>query len=51
MRLLIDRLIPREAGLLGKPCHRLDQLIHLGTHQRLPIARLDCLDPIGSAAR
>ena len=33
LRLLIDRLIPREASLLGEPGHRLNQLIHLRAEQ------------------
>ena len=46
LRPLIDRLIPREAGLLRKPCHRLNQLIDSRAEQRLAIARLKGLDPI-----
>ena len=49
MRLLINRLIPREAGLCGEARHRLNQLIDLRAEQSLPIARLDRLDPIGRA--
>ena len=41
LRLLIDPLILREAGLCGEPCHRLNQLIDLRAEQRLPIARLN----------
>jgi hypothetical protein len=43
---LIDRLTPREAGLLRKPGHPLNELIDLCTEQRLPIAGLDRLDLI-----
>ena len=40
-RLLIDRLIPREAGLLREPSHGLNQLIDLCTEQHLAIAGLN----------
>ena len=30
LRLLIDGLIPAEAGLLRESCHRLDKLVDLG---------------------
>lgn len=46
LRLLIDRLIPREAGLLGEARHRLDQLIDLRAQQRLAVPCLNRLDPI-----
>ena len=54
LRLLIDGLIPGETGLRTERGHRLNQLIHLRTEQRLPIARLDrfrlrrgrCTEPI-----
>ena len=46
---MINRLIPRQASLLGEPRHRLNQLIHLPTEQHLTIARLNRLDPIGRA--
>jgi len=39
--LLIDPLIPGEAGLLTERGHRGDQLIHLCTQEGLPIARLN----------
>lgn len=46
LRLLIDRLIPREASLCGEPGHRLDQLIDLRVEQRMPIAGLDGLEKV-----
>ena len=49
LRLLIDPLIPREAGPCSEPGHRLDQLIHLRAVQRLPVPDLNGLDPIGRA--
>jgi hypothetical protein len=44
--LLIDGLIPGEAGLCGETRHCLDQLIDLRAQQRLTVARLDDLRSI-----
>ena len=41
LRLLIDRLIPGETGLLGELRHRLDELIDLRAEQRVSVAGLD----------
>ena len=46
LRLLINRLVPREAGLLSEPCHRLNQLIDLGVKQCLSVPGLNRLDSI-----
>ena len=43
---MIDRLIPREAGLLREGGHCLNELIHLRAQQRLASARLDGFGPI-----
>jgi hypothetical protein len=40
LRLLIDGLIPREAGLCGEPRHRLNQLIPLRAQQHVAVAHL-----------
>jgi hypothetical protein len=44
LRLLIDHLIPSQAGLLREGSPRLNELIHLRVEQRLAVARLDRLD-------
>jgi len=38
LRPLINRLVPRQSGLLCISCHRLIELVHLRVQQRLPVA-------------